>query len=67
VSHAFPSNFTAGLAVKHGYWTIEETSPGPSGPASTASPVVPGDPALSVSLPEDYEHLAGGGSAPSTC
>jgi long-chain fatty acid transport protein len=56
VAHAFPSSFTAGLAVHHGYWTIEGDLAWTFWSSfDRISLSYPDTPALSVSLPEDYE------------
>jgi long-chain fatty acid transport protein len=56
VSHAFPSNFTAGLAVKRDYWTIEGDLAWTFWSSfDRIALTYPETPALSVSLPQDYE------------
>jgi long-chain fatty acid transport protein len=58
VTHAFPSSFAAGLAIHHGYWTIEGDLAWTFW--SSFDRVLlsyPETPALSLSLPEDYESV----------
>jgi long-chain fatty acid transport protein len=58
VTHAFPSNLAAGLAIHHGYWTIEGDLAWTFWSSfDRINLSYPDTPALSVSLPEDYESI----------
>jgi long-chain fatty acid transport protein len=61
VAHAFPSSFTAGLAVHRGYWTVEGDLAWTSWSSfDSVSLVYPNTPALSTSLPQEYENVLQG-------
>lgn len=61
VAHAFPSNFTVGLAVRRGYWTIEGDLAWTMWSSfDRVALSYPETPALSVSLPQDYENVLQG-------